>query len=918
MNRTSVAYTHSVARLHAGYADRRKLPLCISNLLVAITCMLPFISPGQIPLYAFTDSDASIPLHNQLSRPLTYAMLPSGRRQPRFVLSRSAALGLWGGSATSTGSAHFKATAGDASPANQTYVACMDSSTGVITLCPLTSAMIPQLSYSSLSDLPTIPTAVASLTRAATDYSDIYVTPAEATAAAPVQSVNGQTGSVTGLATAASVPTAVAQLTRSAADYQSVYDTYGAASSAQAASVPLTMIGAVNGVASLNSNSLIPRAQIPLLPYDTSGAAATALSSAEAYAANASNLATGIVKATLLPTASASSPGIVRCDGITVTCASGVLSSAVSGGAVLPSSGIVNATSQTTSTSATSAQIVAALNNGPTTQLSSALIPVLNQNTTGTAANAVQINGATLPLNVPCVGTNNLQQLVTGSCSLAVTSSPLGKNVTTDFGANNLSSNGISDNSAKLQAIVNGVSTNGSPQLNFPCGTYYFSTSVLITGNLLTLIGEGTSGHNGNGCVNIQSNQPIDSIWEVATANQSGGANLNGPRIEHFSFRDTSPGGNQVRSGLKITDENNIIINDVNFQGFIGSNYASGAITLTNGSSVVTCTGCSWAPSMAPGILQYKGYPYEIVGYNSPTSLTLAVNWPMGTVTSAVGGYSLHYKGVGLWLYPGYSSIPTAYDFTQYGTVDNIKASQTWNPIFLSSGHADSLNSHEGTSRIAFNSGYINCGLQDSIGVWMGAYTDTTHYHVSENNCSFGAVIAGGHSNDIMSSKFENSGASATLLSNGVSTCSIGSPSNNTGIPCTKGVLIMGVSAATGNTATNQNNNNEVAFNYFAQYGNDVEVFTGNYPPQKSQIFGNQHVSTALNAVLDGGTNSQILDGGMVQLFNNVTQQTGTGTPTLPCGNGTANHVGSKFYNINGSAGTTEYICRSTGWVGIE
>jgi hypothetical protein len=128
----------------------------------------------------------------------------------------------------------------------------------------------------------------------------------------------------------------------------------------------------------------------------------------------------------------------------------------------------------------------------------------------------------------------------------------------------------------------------------------------------------------------------------------------------------------------------------------------------------------------------------------------------------------------------------------------------------------------------------------------------------------------------------------------------------------------MGVSATTGSTAAAQNNNNEVAFNYFAQYGNDVEVFAGSYPPQKSQIVGNQHISTATNAVLDGGINSQILEGGMVQLFNNVTQQTGTGIPTIPCGNATANHVGSKFYNTNGSEGTTEYICRSTGWIGVE
>jgi hypothetical protein len=915
MGITTMAYSTFAAQVHAGQAAcARRQPSRSRTLILVTAWVLSLGSFQQASLYAFVAPPASAPSGDPLTRSVR-ATPALKARQPHFVLSPSLARALEAGPITSAEQAHFSARPADASQGSPVYVACTDA-TGIIALCPLTAAIIPQLSYSSLSGLPTIPTAVASLARVASDYSSFYVTPAQAAAMAPVQSVNGQTGSITGLATAASVPTAVAQLTRSAADYQSVYDAYGAASSAQAASAPLSMIGAAKGIASLDSNSLIPIAQIPVLPYDRAGAAATAVTSAETYAANASNLSSGTINAALLPNASPSSSGIVRCDGVTITCASGVLTSL--SGALLPPSGIVNATSPTTATSATSAQIAAALNTGPTTQLATALIPTLNQNTTGTAANAVQVNSAPLPVNVPCVGTNSSGQLITGACSIAVSGAPLGKNVTTDFGATNLVANGTADNSAKLQAIVNSVSANGSPQLNFPCGTYYFSTSVLITGNLLSLIGEGTSGHNGNGCVNIQSDQPIDSIWEVATANQSGGANLNGPRIEHFNFRDISTGGNQVRSGLKITDENNLILNDVNFQGFLGNNYATGAITLTSGSSVVTCTGCSWTASMAPGVLQYGGYPYEVVKYNSPTSLTLAVNWPLATVTSASGAYSLHYKGIGLWLYPGYSSTASAYDFTQYGTVDNIKASQTWNPIFLSSGQADSLNSHEGTSRVAFNSGYLNCGLQDSIGVWMGVYTDTTHYHVSENNCSFGAVIAGGHSNDIMSSKFENSGASATVLSDGVSTCSTGSPSNNTGIPCTKGILIMGVSATTGSTAAAQNNNNEVAFNYFAQYGNDVEVFAGSYPPQKSQIVGNQHISTATNAVLDGGINSQILEGGMVQLFNNVTQQTGTGIPTIPCGNATANHVGSKFYNTNGSEGTTEYICRSTGWIGVE
>jgi len=70
--------------------------------------------------------------------------------------------------------------------------------------------------------------------------------------------------------------------------------------------------------------------------------------------------------------------------------------------------------------------------------------------------------------------------------------------------------------------------------------------------------------------------------------------------------------------------------------------YSTGKATLTPGSNIVTGTGTTWTPSMVGQQFRLGlGTPiYDIIGYNSPTSLTLGLPWAVGTYTQV--GYQIY------------------------------------------------------------------------------------------------------------------------------------------------------------------------------------------------------------------------------------------------------------------------------------
>jgi hypothetical protein len=166
------------------------------------------------------------------------------------------------------------------SRAGYVVLANCTSASAAPTWCVLNASMIPQLAYSSLSGLPTIPTAVSQLTRAATDYtspqlvSGLNASPSStlSTSLIPIlnQNTSGTAGGLSVLlarssgGTGESTVSGIRQANGSSAD--------SAATSAQ-------IVSGLN----VSPTTTLAVALIPALSaYDLAGAAGTAQTNAEA------------------------------------------------------------------------------------------------------------------------------------------------------------------------------------------------------------------------------------------------------------------------------------------------------------------------------------------------------------------------------------------------------------------------------------------------------------------------------------------------------------------------------------------------------------------------------------------------------------------------------------------------------------
>jgi hypothetical protein len=239
---------------------------------------------------------------------------------------------------------------------------------------------------------------------------------------AAVNSFNGRTGNIAPLS----------------ADYSSFYDTTGAAAAVQAlallkannlsdlasATTARTNLGL--GTAATQASSAFDAAgaataaqTAAIAASDPVGSASTALAAAETYSANASNLSSGTVNTARIPTLNQSTTGNAATATALATtptlCSAGNAPTGVTAtgnatgcaaiggsGVTFPSGVLYGANSTAAPTAATSAQLAGALNTSPSTTLATALIPTLNQNTTGSAGSvaAANLTGSALPAGV--------------------------------------------------------------------------------------------------------------------------------------------------------------------------------------------------------------------------------------------------------------------------------------------------------------------------------------------------------------------------------------------------------------------------------------------------------------------------------------------------------------------------------------
>jgi hypothetical protein len=388
------------------------------------------------------------------------------------------------------------------------------------------------------------------------------------------------------------------------------------------------------------------------------------------------------------------------------------------------------------------------------------------------------------------------------------------------------------------------VNTIGAPGLKFPCGNYYFSSTIHITQKFISLTGDNTASNGKTtGCVTFQTDTAGPILWLDGLSNPLAGAAL-----EHIQFYDSSSGHNTLMEAVRVTDEEHNLVYDASGWDIQGVAYNSGAdtIAVVQGSTAVVGTGTSFdtncaavdAPSSSPTtvypcFLVVKdsttgtSWPYEIASVTDSTHLTTAIQH-IGASQSGVG-YSLHKGGVLFWHDPG----PTSGNANQYSNYFVVNTQSVWMTHYI----ASTSSAVRVNSRINFWGGWNNTnGVgQDQIFAYCGHYCDTMNFiGVAANGHAFGIVIADGHQNTVAFTRFENTAAPSVPT---YGTCT------GAGFPCSKGLVVMSDNAS-------DTYGNQVVSNYFRQMGNGVE-FAGiaGQTPTQSRIFGNTFRTNTTNCV---------------------------------------------------------------------
>lgn len=294
--------------------------------------------------------------------------------------------------------------------------------------------------------------------------------------------------------------------------------------------------------------------------YDAYGSAVAALTNAEAYSSNASNITSGTIATARVPTLNQNTTGqagsvatinglVAQGTNVTITGAGTtaspyvIASTGSGGGATLPSSGLVYAASTTTGTAATAAQVASALNGGMAP--GAGQLPVGNAG--GTAYSNVGVNGdcsLTSTGDITCTKTNGVLFGTMATQNASSYPTLAGPNIwgsgAQKFGGPIISSTSpvydiraygastaSSDNQPAIQAAINAAIAAGGGTVYIPCGEWnltsaydsndFSSLAIYNNGARVTLKLEET-------CAILQytGSTPIHAVIESANTEPSG------------------------------------------------------------------------------------------------------------------------------------------------------------------------------------------------------------------------------------------------------------------------------------------------------------------------------------------------------------------------------------------------------------
>lgn len=386
---------------------------------------------------------------------------------------------------------------------------------------------------------------------------------------------------------------------------------------------------------------------------------------------------------------------------------------------------------------------------------------------------------------------------------------------------------GTKDIGAPLNAFLAANIGKAIPPIMFPmgpggcAGRYLIETPIVVkgshnTGNNLVFIGAGRAAYNGYGSVQFLVDTPdADGLW-LNNCQPTSGSEY-GPRIEHITFVDVTKGPQRARSGLRITQYNNLLLNDLSFVNFTGNTSKVGMVAVENGKCGFLGIGTAFTPQMQFGHLQIGGKFQEIASINTSPAGILTSAWQMPSGTYP---YSIGYNGIGLLL-----EGTSASGFTQYGRCSDILGfnNRCWIDV------AGSATSVAGVSRIQFDGCRYNGNHQaDSIGVFLGKFSDTVYLNgMAQNNVAFGVVIEGGHGH-LIKAQLENNGAwsPVSTLNGGVG--------EQAGV---RGVVINADNAG-------RVKNNVISDAYIYNFGNAFEFWS---PTVLEQIIANNRLDANLH-----------------------------------------------------------------------